>query len=133
MPPRGEGNFAWKEMDNFEWTHGYGTRFGLVYVSADTYREARGAQRPTWTCSQSGTTHSRSAANDRGTPDLPPIIVRQAMATITKRSGLTAADLFSCRNALCKEGGNEAENHPPGRRHCRRYCRRDLGGGGPAS
>lgn len=33
-----EGYFAWSLLDNFEWAHGYGPKFGLVAIDMDTQR-----------------------------------------------------------------------------------------------
>ena len=32
------GYFAWSLLDNFEWSHGFSKRFGIVHVDYETQR-----------------------------------------------------------------------------------------------
>ena len=32
------GNFVWSQLDNFEWSHGYSMRFGIVHVDFETQK-----------------------------------------------------------------------------------------------
>ncbi len=65
------GYFAWSLMDNFEWSYGYGKRFGLVHVDYDT--QVR-------TVKDSGQWYSQVVKSG----ELPPL---EARAPVRRRPG----------------------------------------------